>query len=553
MSKKRFGTLFQRILDKFSDVAYRSPKIVQGEKVHAAKKLREQTHQGKVIPQPKAPPASSSKLKQTSDRGKDAVVEKIPATPRIQKDPTPRYKEKKKVNQQPDQNGQFFKDIPENAAQFDSNPSASKLDIVIGLDFGTSSTKAVIHAPYYAGNPAFAVPFGNLAHNSLKYLLPSRLYISNDGYCSLAPFSDASTLTDIKIGLMQAPDKCIEPASGPPCDASATEVATAYLASVLRYVRCWFIANKREAFGRFSINWSCNFGLPAATNDDASSRETFDMVVRAAWRVSKQSGQVTLGLSKQAIEKIKHSKSEDENRWCELELIPEVIAEVTGYAKSHLRNEGLHLLVDIGASTLDVCSFNLHKKDGDDVFSIFTADVELLGARRLHFTRLNGAKEAIDVQGADIVDKDDPMSMIPDIVGKYIPKSQEIINKTTDAENNFKNECKRLLYKTLFDLWKRRDPYSRRWSESLPVFVCGGAATMQVYQDVVSSVDEWLRKYISSSQGARIVQLPKPESLEADIDNNLYHRLAVAWGLSHESFNIGKYVRPSEIDDILDH
>lgn len=543
MSRKKFGALFQSILDKFPDVIYRSKEIVKDEKDHAAKQPREQTHQGKVIPQPQDAPASPAKLTRTSDRGKDPKMLNV----------VPPKLKKKKVCQQVDQSGQFFKDIPENTDQFDSNPSASKLDIVIGLDFGTSSTKAVIHAPYYAGNPAFAVPFGNLAHDSLKYLLPSRLYISNDGYCSLAPFSDASTLTDIKIGLMQAPDKCIEPASGPPCEASAAEVATAYLALVLRYVRCWFISNKREAFGRFSINWSCNLGLPAATNDDVSSREIFDMVVRAAWRVSKQSGQVTLGSSKQAIENIKHAKFGADNRWCELELIPEVIAEVTGYAKSHLRNEGLHLLVDIGASTLDVCSFNLHKKDGDDVFSIFTADVELLGARRLHFTRINGAKKAIDVQGTNLVDEDDPVSMIPDSIDKYIPKNQEIINKTTDAENNFKNDCKTLLYKTLFDLWKRRDPYSHRWSETLPVFVCGGAAAMQAYQDVISSIDEWLRKYISSSQGARIVQLPKPESLEADIDNDLYHRLAVAWGLSHESFNIGKYVRPSEIDDIPNH
>ena len=44
--------------------------------------------------------------------------------------------------------------------------------------------------------------------------------------------------------------------------------------------------------------------------------------------------------------------------------------------------------------------------------------------------------------------------------------------------------------------------------------------------------------------------MQKPESLEAEISNEIYHRLAVAWGLSHESFNIGTYVRPSKIDDI---
>ena len=44
--------------------------------------------------------------------------------------------------------------------------------------------------------------------------------------------------------------------------------------------------------------------------------------------------------------------------------------------------------------------------------------------------------------------------------------------------------------------------------------------------------------------------LPKPKYLEANIDDADYHRLAVAWGLSHETHNIGDWDRPSEIDDI---
>ena len=74
---------------------------------------------------------------------------------------------------------------------------------------------------------------------------------------------------------------------------------------------------------------------------------------------------------------------------------------------------------------------------------------------------------------------------------------------------------------------------------------------MPLYRQVVFDVDKQLQKSVPSFQGIELIRLPKPESLEADIERDTYHRLAVAWGLSYESFNIGKYDRPSESDDIL--
>lgn len=395
--------------------------------------------------------------------------------------------------------------VAENEYQFQHDDQSQTLDLVLGVDLGTSFTKVVVNIPYYAGNPAFAVPFGEFADKSLKYLLPTRLFIGRDGLCSLASISE-SPVTDIKLRLMETPNKEIESASGPFCEVSSTTVAVAYLALVLRYVRCWFIANHRKAFGKFYLNWSCNLGLPAAIDDDAELRSTFCTVHKAAWLASRQLGPVTIDGTRGAIENITCPKYEPE---VEFALIPEVIAEVTGYAISPFRNEGLHLLVDIGASTLDVCSFILKRKDDDHV-SILTADVKLLGAERLHWAKVDGAK----------------------------------------AESRFKEDCKKVLRRTIADLRKDRYPQSNRWKSTLPVFLCGGGSTMQVYQSVVNHVGEWLQKWIPSSYGIRKLSLPKPESLDAELDDKSYHRIAVAWGLSRESFNIGTYSRPSEIGDV---
>ena len=36
------------------------------------------------------------------------------------------------------------------------------LTVVLGIDFGTSSTKVVIRVPYYTGAPTYAVPLGEM-------------------------------------------------------------------------------------------------------------------------------------------------------------------------------------------------------------------------------------------------------------------------------------------------------------------------------------------------------------------------------------------------------
>lgn len=71
----------------------------------------------------------------------------------------------------------------------------------------------------------------------------------------------------------------------------------------------------------------------------------------------------------------------------DINVIPEVAAELVGYARSSLRETGLHVLIDLGARTLDIASFILHNRDGDDRYSILTADLEELGATLCDYHR----------------------------------------------------------------------------------------------------------------------------------------------------------------------
>ena len=379
MGNKKFGSLFESILNKSPDTAKRLKEMAKGKRIslkmsdvadvrkentapRQPKPLRKEREQENTVPG--LPEALREELErgELAQRMQDSVFEKkstipevearqkpiVPKLPAVQSKPPakknfvtprplPRIARKTERQFNRNQDGRFFDEIPAHDDQFNRNGDSSKsVDIVVGVDFGTSSTKVVVRAPYYVDSPGFAIPFGEWAHNSLEYLLPTQLSVDKDGQCFLQTVKGASILTDIKVALMQKPRDSVVPVSGLSCNASAMTIATAYLALVLRYARCWFIKNKRDIFGNFSLKWSCNLGLPAAIDDNPDMRKIFETVGNAAWLVSMQPGAVKAAGVCKTIEDIRNSRFKKKGI-PDFDLIPEVIAEVMGYARSKFR------------------------------------------------------------------------------------------------------------------------------------------------------------------------------------------------------------------------
>lgn len=561
MKKAGFGSLFEKVFNKSPDAAKKLLDIAKQGRNQSRADMRTKPAISKEVQ-----PARSLEKRATTDSAHGDKIESKKTLRKVQSDSIGLKPAKNltasilKSKDSADHAGlsqvpsahpdRFFENIPENADQFGKGDGSKIIDVIIGLDFGTSSTKVVVHAPNFVGSPAFAVPFGKYAHKSLEYLLPTTLSVRSDGTCSLQRKKSSSIFTDIKINLMRSPTANLSAVGEISSSATPTAITAAYLALVLRYVRSWFLANQEKIFRGFTINWAVNLGLPAAIDDDQKLRDTFDLVGMAAWLLSRKEGPITLKNAYHSVENWRHSRSDEGELPWDFNLVPEVIAEVTGYARSELRNEGLHFLVDVGASTLDVCAFTLREKEGDDHFHIYTAEVVLLGAQRLHQARIDGVQKAISEVTQKIFDIRDPLGLIPNDLRTYAPDNAIVIEKVDEANNAFSKDASYAIHKTIWHTRKRRDPHSPRWAEPLPVFVCGGAREINLYQQVIQGVEGWVRRFIPSCPGIRIIPLPKPKSFEANIKDSDYHRLAVAWGLSHEIFNIGNYDRPSEIDDI---
>jgi len=437
--------------------------------------------------------------------------------------------------------------LPGCATQFSDRARGQQCDIVVGFDFGTSCTKIILRSPYQYGGRAYAVPFAEAAHDLSPHLLPSVLRVNRDGELAFGNGGGGHLYRDIKLHLVRA--EAVQPVDGEGDAIAADVLAVGFLALGLRRAREWFLREQRKLYGSFRLVWHLNVGLPSADYADEELTTTYRTISNTAWLLSIAQLPVTVQTAGGILKQVKGGESPGTGDVA-VEVVPEVAAEATGYARSQRRNEGLHLLVDVGASTLDICTFILRESAGDDCYEMLTADVQRLGTMALYKGRVDGVHKAVEAHVTNLWSKCDPVRPIPESPQEYLPEAQVLAENVVAAGQEYAKTCKRTLWRTVIDLKTRRDPNSPRWKDGLPTFLCGGGSAMELYGDVLSRLSSELGSFYKGTRGLLRYSLPKPEELEATVDEANYHRLAVAWGLSYPEYEIGSITRPCEIDDV---
>jgi hypothetical protein len=433
----------------------------------------------------------------------------------------------------------------------------SECELVIGLDFGTSSTKVVIQAPDLPGSPSSAVDFNHYAHPQMPYLMPTRLWVLPDGTCSLENCEGGQMVKDIKMGLIQDGNDLVGDYGHAWQLWSPEEVAACYLAFVLQYSRKWFLETKQDLVGDFSkFIWSVNLGVPSPCVEDNEQNRIFRRVGKAAWMLSTlPEDEITLEMAKRKLR-----LAEDPEYWeggsedtCDFDIIPEIAAGAVGYALSDMRREGLHVIVDIGASTVDVCSFNLHNKEGNDRYSLLIADVQPLGAFRLYRDKLQTIKSTFERHIEEMLAKHDPLMPInlDDSIEAYIASSEQLTAACAEARAKFKEKFLLMMRSVIWQTKCRRDPEATVWQKHgrLPILLIGGGSRLPFFYSAVGELDAWLRKY-TSNEGITHQPVLLPNSLvhSAKRSDGHYY-LTVTWGLSHRALDVGEIIPADCIPD----
>lgn len=427
----------------------------------------------------------------------------------------------------------------ESATQF---PGRSKdtVDLVIGLDFGTSSTKVVIRSPFMARSRAIAIPW-RCGNSRQTYLLSTVLYENGRGEFDLNPSEDVQrTLRDLKIKLMDKPKHR---------DAKAQVIA--YLGLTLRTARQWLLETQKDVYGLYRIRWALNMGIPSAgyNDEDEIMRAAFGSVARAAWKLSLQPDLPTLDTATEAL----RTADCESNSSVGIEVVPEIAAEVVGYARSRSRSEGLHVMVDVGASTIDICGFVLHSREGEDRYELLAALVERLGMHELHLRRMDAIKATDARVRAGVPTALDSHLAILDAGSDYVNNPPEPLRKKLKRiDRDYVDEFTKTLMTVIMALRKCRDPDSPNWKSGLPVFIAGGGGQFCLVSDAIGQAHKRMKRNFTDVAGIDSKRLPTLETLEdPDIPDGIAERLAVAYGLSFDRPDIGEITPTWKIEDIL--
>jgi hypothetical protein len=402
-------------------------------------------------------------------------------------------------------------EFPESSAVAAGSP----IDLVVGFDFGTSSTKIVVRAPYLNDGMGHAVPVASrfLQAEENPYLWRTLLWLDRKGQFGLIPEANATPVTGLKAGLLSTErNSTIYGSAG--AKATPYEAGVAYLALMYRMTRGWLFTTQQKIYAKGPLNWQSNVGFPAAKFDKLSS--SYRQLARAGWWLSCRSEDVTIQSVRRAIEEASPWNKNSENNdgsasITAADIVPEVAAEVVGFARSMRRNDGLYTMIDIGAATLDVSTFRLFRTGiVSDCYSFLLADVSMLGV-----------------------------------------KARDVWSEVARSNEIFEQYATTMIRKAIWCTRQFRDPNNAIWEENgrLPIFVCGGGSNDSKYRSIVASLDGWISHH--TNNGGTLSQvIERPEQLVLDQDDCDFGRLAVAWGLSHPGIDIGELRTPGEIEDV---
>lgn len=387
------------------------------------------------------------------------------------------------------------------------------LFVYLGVDMGTSSTKVMARLPLESGQPCISVPAPQHCRSDGDPALWQTVLWMRNSTFSACPGSDARPLHNLKQAAVGA---SFSPRT-PLHSVRPIQAAAAYLGYVIRYAKGWLLSNRASWFRRRNPRWIVQVGLPAKSCDETHLAIAYRRMVLAGMRLSQSPNEVTFSDAAAMLGRddvVRASTSNEKSLEQGVAVFPEIAAATTSFSKSNERANGLYLIVDVGAMTMDVCAFYLGRKQGGDTYSVFAADVRPLGVEARHWFLQNG--------------------------------------RSDDA---FRTQISRCLHevvaKTKRENWKA--PEFRRGND-LPFFFVGGGSNSHVHEERLNEIGAWMNENYAHD-GLRRLEISVPTAIDmAGIEGgrNPYglSRLFVALGLSYPDSEIGKVFLPSEIPPI---
>lgn len=438
-------------------------------------------------PPPKPKPVHVDPAKMRAAAAEQVRTLVAGSTPAIEERPTSiSHRSKEKIDRA----------VATGAAILRKRPEPDDDGYIIGFDFGTSSLKVAYRQPYVADDPVAVITVPEeLRSASHPGLWQSVVwYHPQDEEFSLYPLDGAIALDGFKTGLIAGNGS--KPMPQAP-QVTRSETATAFLALHFAYmVGAYSLEQPLHPVGgdHFVL---INIGIPVAVRDDKRAFGEFSRLVSAAYTLAPNVASISLDTVRHAL-----AAAPPELPYF-LQLVPELTAAIAGYAADPMVQLGAHILIDVGASTLDIVAFNLQAQLKA---SVFTAGVDLFGAGALEISRSAGIDDQVFLQACDY--------LFEDVYGR------------ARADNRAPS---------LFKPGRRRLP--------VQLVITGGGCDTDVHSRYINLLPQ------ERVLGAIPLKRPTPPSkiLRERGDQS---RLLLAYGLTRDVTELHELRLPSEIDDI---
>jgi len=221
-----------------------------------------------------------------------------------------------------------------------------------------------------------------------------------------------------------------------------------------------------------------------------------------------------------------------------INLYPEFSVQLVGYVRSHRRQEGLHMLIDVGSGTFDITTFNVYKNEyGEDLYPIFAQEVKPFGAAFL----LKHRQNQLHLDTSDISGK-----TFSNIAGdeEFAKELNISLQKLQSIDKLFHSKIVSLINEIMKYTKEKRYRMDTQWNDGVLTFLCGGAS-IEFYKEIFS-------KFINHDPPYKIspLRLEIPDDLQApNMPKDTYDRLSVAYGLSYDPLDIGEIRKKSDVPD----
>lgn len=403
----------------------------------------------------------------------------------------------------------------------------------VGIDFGTAFTKVAIRAGADLVPVEWTAVTGDDSETG-RYVIPGFVVRAPDGEFCWRSLAEADIRGNLKLPV-------IELAGSDECPIAAV----AYLALVIRYARAFLYRNAeigRKLVGR-SLRWELNIGCPTEPHENPEVVDVFRRIARTAWllaaedRLVEQDVLAAWSLADCAID-----------LEAEPGVVPEFVAQIAGYLGSRSQvKAGLHALIDIGAATLDVATFNVVLQRDLAVpprIPIFFSSVRPFGTHYLRHNR--HSRLGLELSWNDAAPVESPYDF-----GQRNGKSLDEVKKVDEI---FVGQVARCIIGVIDGTRtnRRGAPDSSAWKEGLPIFVTGGGAKCVLYRQAIEEVQREMRSRVSQGQDSsthfRLIELDPTSGDARRIEAG--DRLTVAIGLTEDAENIARVVPHGDIEPI---